>query len=148
MIVIFFFFFSLLLLLFLLFQGRHGRPDRAAGRHRGPQGRPVMMNNNNNNATTTSTTTTTTTATTAAAAAAATATTTTTTTTDDDDDDDDDDTHTHSSQELPIYAHREHILQHVRDNRITHIQGETGCGKSTQAVILLIYYNITYYTIV
>jgi len=35
-------------------------------------------------------------------------------------------------EDLPIYAHRESILQHIRDHRVTHIQGETGCGKSTQ----------------
>jgi len=33
---------------------------------------------------------------------------------------------------LPIYAHREAILRHIREHRVTHIQGETGCGKSTQ----------------
>jgi len=33
---------------------------------------------------------------------------------------------------LPIFAHREAILDHVRTYRVTHIQGETGCGKSTQ----------------
>ncbi|CAE7217436.1 spn-E [Symbiodinium sp. CCMP2456] len=33
---------------------------------------------------------------------------------------------------LPIFAHREAILEHVRTYRVTHIQGETGCGKSTQ----------------
>ncbi|CAK0789347.1 unnamed protein product [Prorocentrum cordatum] len=33
---------------------------------------------------------------------------------------------------LPIYPHREAILEHVRQHRVTHIQGETGCGKSTQ----------------
>mmetsp|Transcript_75920 Transcript_75920/g.165608 ORF Transcript_75920/g.165608 Transcript_75920/m.165608 type:complete len:1381 (-) Transcript_75920:60-4202(-) len=37
-----------------------------------------------------------------------------------------------TSEELPIYAHKEAILQHIREHRITHIQGETGCGKSTQ----------------
>ncbi|CAM6098963.1 unnamed protein product [Calypogeia fissa] len=31
----------------------------------------------------------------------------------------------------PIAAHREHILQHISDHRVTFIQGETGCGKST-----------------
>ncbi|CAM6098966.1 unnamed protein product [Calypogeia fissa] len=35
---------------------------------------------------------------------------------------------THGS---PIAAHREHILQHISDHRVTFIQGETGCGKST-----------------
>jgi len=35
-------------------------------------------------------------------------------------------------EELPIFSHREKILQHIRTHRVTHIQGETGCGKSTQ----------------
>eukprot|EP00927_Polykrikos_kofoidii_P065848 TRINITY_DN61566_c0_g1_i1.p1 TRINITY_DN61566_c0_g1~~TRINITY_DN61566_c0_g1_i1.p1 ORF type:complete len:1315 (+),score=219.40 TRINITY_DN61566_c0_g1_i1:151-4095(+) len=35
-------------------------------------------------------------------------------------------------ESLPIFAHREAILEHVRTHRVTHIQGETGCGKSTQ----------------
>jgi len=35
-------------------------------------------------------------------------------------------------RELPIFPHREAILEHVRTHRVTHIQGETGCGKSTQ----------------
>jgi len=33
---------------------------------------------------------------------------------------------------LPIYHHRATILQSIREHRVTHIQGETGCGKSTQ----------------
>ncbi|GMF17023.1 unnamed protein product [Phytophthora lilii] len=32
---------------------------------------------------------------------------------------------------LPVFAHREEILQNVEDNQLTIIQGETGCGKST-----------------
>eukprot|EP00929_Paragymnodinium_shiwhaense_P055522 TRINITY_DN27810_c0_g3_i2.p1 TRINITY_DN27810_c0_g3~~TRINITY_DN27810_c0_g3_i2.p1 ORF type:complete len:1527 (+),score=477.80 TRINITY_DN27810_c0_g3_i2:119-4699(+) len=35
-------------------------------------------------------------------------------------------------EDLPIYAHREDILRHIDEHRVTHIQGETGCGKSTQ----------------
>ncbi|CAE8620502.1 unnamed protein product, partial [Polarella glacialis] len=34
--------------------------------------------------------------------------------------------------DLPIDEFREQILRHVRENRVTHIQGETGCGKSTR----------------
>ncbi|CCI40590.1 unnamed protein product [Albugo candida] len=34
-------------------------------------------------------------------------------------------------QNLPAYAHRESILQHIQKNQVTIIQGETGCGKST-----------------
>ena len=34
--------------------------------------------------------------------------------------------------DLPIDAHREKILKHIRRHRVTHIQGETGCGKSTR----------------
>lgn len=37
-----------------------------------------------------------------------------------------------TAEELPISAHREAILRHIREHRVTHIQGETGCGKSTQ----------------
>mmetsp|Transcript_119275 Transcript_119275/g.309503 ORF Transcript_119275/g.309503 Transcript_119275/m.309503 type:complete len:1378 (-) Transcript_119275:291-4424(-) len=37
-----------------------------------------------------------------------------------------------SLEDLPIFAHREAILRHIREHRVTHIQGETGCGKSTQ----------------
>jgi len=36
------------------------------------------------------------------------------------------------NKELPIFSHREEILDHIRRHRVTHIQGETGCGKSTQ----------------
>jgi len=32
---------------------------------------------------------------------------------------------------LPVFAHREEILENVADNQLTIIQGETGCGKST-----------------
>lgn len=35
-------------------------------------------------------------------------------------------------EELPIYGHRQPILDHIASHRVTHIQGETGCGKSTQ----------------
>ena len=33
---------------------------------------------------------------------------------------------------LPIYLYRDKILETIRDNQITIIQGETGCGKTTQ----------------
>ena len=42
------------------------------------------------------------------------------------------------STELPIAAHRTRILKHIRSERLTCIQGETGCGKST-SVPLYIY---------
>ncbi|KAL4147128.1 hypothetical protein PRNP1_010884 [Phytophthora ramorum] len=32
---------------------------------------------------------------------------------------------------LPVFAHREEILENVAQNQLTIIQGETGCGKST-----------------
>ncbi|KAE9239834.1 hypothetical protein PF002_g9815 [Phytophthora fragariae] len=32
---------------------------------------------------------------------------------------------------LPVFAHREEILENVTENQLTIIQGETGCGKST-----------------
>ncbi|CAK9083967.1 Probable ATP-dependent RNA helicase spindle-E [Durusdinium trenchii] len=34
--------------------------------------------------------------------------------------------------QLPIDEFRDRILRHIRENRVTHIQGETGCGKSTR----------------
>ena len=33
---------------------------------------------------------------------------------------------------LPILAFKDKILDHVKNHRITCIQGETGCGKSTK----------------
>eukprot|EP01044_Picomonas_judraskeda_P002805 COSAG03_NODE_213_length_10549_cov_7.843349_2_plen_1370_part_00 len=33
---------------------------------------------------------------------------------------------------LPIDAHREDILRHIKHHRVTIIQGETGCGKSSR----------------
>lgn len=35
-------------------------------------------------------------------------------------------------EDLPIFKHRAAILEHIATHRVTHIQGETGCGKSTQ----------------
>ncbi|KAF1794041.1 PIN domain-like [Phytophthora cactorum] len=35
------------------------------------------------------------------------------------------------SSTLPVFAHREEILENVAANQLTIIQGETGCGKST-----------------
>lgn len=35
-------------------------------------------------------------------------------------------------QELPVYQHRENILQAIRKNNVLVIAGETGSGKSTQ----------------
>ena len=32
---------------------------------------------------------------------------------------------------LPIEEHREMLLHRIRNNQITCIQGETGCGKSS-----------------
>lgn len=39
---------------------------------------------------------------------------------------------------LPIDAHREKILKHVRNNRVTVIHGETGSGKSSRLPVMLI----------
>ena len=39
---------------------------------------------------------------------------------------------------LPADAHREHILRCVRENRVTIIQGETGCGKSSRVPLILL----------
>jgi len=35
-------------------------------------------------------------------------------------------------EDLPIFSHKAAILKHIQEHRVTHIQGETGCGKSTQ----------------
>lgn len=39
---------------------------------------------------------------------------------------------------LPIDAHREEILEHVRNNRVTVIHGETGSGKSSRLPVMLV----------
>jgi hypothetical protein len=39
---------------------------------------------------------------------------------------------------LPIDAHRDKILKSVRDNRVTVINGETGCGKSSRLPLMLL----------
>ena len=39
---------------------------------------------------------------------------------------------------LPIDAHREEILAHVRNNRVTVIHGETGSGKSSRLPMMLV----------
>lgn len=38
---------------------------------------------------------------------------------------------------LPVDAHRDVILQHVRTHRVTVINGMTGCGKSTRIPVML-----------
>lgn len=38
---------------------------------------------------------------------------------------------------LPIDAHRDEILDHVRTHRVTVIHGETGCGKSSRLPTML-----------
>lgn len=39
---------------------------------------------------------------------------------------------------LPIDAYRDEILEHVRNNRVTVIHGETGSGKSTRIPVMLV----------
>ena len=39
---------------------------------------------------------------------------------------------------LPIYEHKESIVEHIRENRITYIEGQTGCGKSTMVPLFLL----------
>lgn len=39
---------------------------------------------------------------------------------------------TRSEIELPIHASREKIVEAVRENRVIILQGDTGCGKTTQ----------------
>ena len=36
------------------------------------------------------------------------------------------------SRSLPIYKHESQILQSIRNNKVTIISGDTGCGKTTQ----------------
>ena len=38
---------------------------------------------------------------------------------------------------LPIDAHRERILRHIANNRVTVINGETGCGKSSRVPAMI-----------
>ena len=35
-------------------------------------------------------------------------------------------------KELPVYNHKQHILDTIRDNQVIIIRGATGCGKTTQ----------------
>lgn len=37
-----------------------------------------------------------------------------------------------TQRELPIFAHKEELLEKLRENRVILIAGDTGCGKSTQ----------------
>ncbi|KMS65147.1 hypothetical protein BVRB_038950, partial [Beta vulgaris subsp. vulgaris] len=39
---------------------------------------------------------------------------------------------TMSGDMLPVDKHRQRILDHIRNHRVTIVQGETGCGKSTR----------------
>ena len=39
---------------------------------------------------------------------------------------------------LPIDEHKDKILDHIRTHRITIIQGETGCGKSSRVPVILL----------
>lgn len=39
---------------------------------------------------------------------------------------------------LPIDAHRETILEHIRNNRVTVIHGETGSGKSSRIPVMIV----------
>ncbi|KAG5189754.1 P-loop containing nucleoside triphosphate hydrolase protein, partial [Tribonema minus] len=39
---------------------------------------------------------------------------------------------------LPIDDHRDEILQHINDHRVTIIHGETGCGKSSRVPLMLL----------
>ena len=47
-------------------------------------------------------------------------------------------TFSHVRKELPIDKHKDHILKSVRENRVTIIQGETGCGKSSRVPVMLL----------
>ncbi len=54
----------------------------------------------------------------------------------DDDDDDAGDAIT-IVKALPIDSHREKILESIRSNQITIIEGETGCGKSSRVPVMI-----------
>merc|ERR1719262_1198762 len=41
------------------------------------------------------------------------------------------------ADELPIDEHREKIITHINGHRVTCIQGETGCGKSTRVPMFI-----------
>lgn len=43
-----------------------------------------------------------------------------------------------SKNKLPIHAYEDEIIDKVRENRITLIEGETGCGKTTQVPKMLL----------
>ena len=43
-----------------------------------------------------------------------------------------------TAEALPIDAYRDEILEHVRNNRVTVIHGETGSGKSTRIPVMLV----------
>ena len=38
----------------------------------------------------------------------------------------------HQRRSLPVYEHKQDLLQAVKENQIIIVQGETGCGKTTQ----------------
>lgn len=41
-------------------------------------------------------------------------------------------------KELPIDEYRDEILSSIKDNRVTIIQGETGCGKSSRVPVMIL----------
>jgi hypothetical protein len=41
-------------------------------------------------------------------------------------------------RQLPVWSHRQSILAHIAEHRVTCLQGETGCGKSTLIPLLLL----------
>ncbi|CAH1789885.1 unnamed protein product [Owenia fusiformis] len=50
--------------------------------------------------------------------------------------------HTGAPGELSIMGERKNILRHIRDNRVTCIEGETGCGKSTKVPQFILDYQL------
>ena len=46
---------------------------------------------------------------------------------------------THTTRiELPIDSHRDFIMKSIQENRVTIIQGETGCGKSSRVPVFIL----------
>ena len=50
-----------------------------------------------------------------------------------------------SLESLPISSHREKIMTSIRNNRMTCIQGETGCGKSSMVPLFIVEEAVSFF---
>jgi hypothetical protein len=50
-----------------------------------------------------------------------------------------------SLESLPISSHREKIMTSIRQNRMTCIQGETGCGKSSMVPLFIVEEAVSFF---